>query len=126
MYEDSGEDLFERNIRSGLGDGKVTSKKIRESLNDIMRTIKDKRENFTFYHNGITLCAESITEDGSNLLIHVPRILNGAQTARTVRDFLNRLPLNDADEYRKLLYYIKVRVRVIISQDIDISYKNYY
>lgn len=89
MYSDLGERFFEKNLRSGLDEGEMTNIQIRNSL----RTILEKQEdpqNFTLYHNGITLTAQILEINGpSSVRMVEPRILNGAQTVKIIKQFVD-------------------------------------
>jgi hypothetical protein len=89
MYSDLGERFFEKNLRSGLGEGKMTNTQIRNSLQRILDGQEDAG-NFALYHNGVTLTAQ-ILEDGapSTIKMTEPRILNGAQTVKILKHFVD-------------------------------------
>jgi hypothetical protein len=89
MYSDLGERFFEKNLRSGLGEGRLTNVQIRDSLRHIIYGDEDPT-NFTMYHNGVTLTAQ-ILEDRSRGLVTMvePRILNGAQTVKILKEFVD-------------------------------------
>ncbi|HZT34806.1 MAG TPA: AIPR family protein, partial [Nitrososphaera sp.] len=59
MYHDLGERFFEKNIRSGLDDGNMTNTQIKKSLKSVVEG-NEPPENFTLYHNGITLTAQNL------------------------------------------------------------------
>jgi hypothetical protein len=112
MYNDLGEKLFSKNIRSGLGEGKVTNREIKRSLKKIISG-EEPTENFTFYHNGISLTAEQIDLGNNFISLVEPRILNGAQTIMTLKDFLED---NKADNrILEKLHTIKVMTRIVKS-----------
>jgi hypothetical protein len=89
MYSDLGERFFEKNLRSGLDEGKMTNVQIRNSL----RTIVDGKEdpqNFALYHNGIALTSQILEVNGASSVRMVePRILNGAQTIKILKQFVD-------------------------------------
>jgi len=89
MYNDLGERFFEKNLRSGLGDGSMTNIHIKDSLKSIVYGQNDPRS-FTLYHNGITLTAQVLEIDKSNSIVRMvePRILNGAQTVMILKQFI--------------------------------------
>ncbi|MGQ9465994.1 MAG: AIPR family protein, partial [bacterium] len=112
MYNDLGEKLFSKNIRSGLGEGKATNREIKRSLKKIISE-EEPPENFTFYHNGISLTAEQLVPRDGVLLMVEPRILNGAQTVMTLRKFVEE---NKADNrISEKLHTIKVMARIVKS-----------
>jgi len=89
MYKDLGERFFEKNIRSGLDDGNMTNDHIKASLNRIISG-EESAENFTLYHNGITLTAQRLDSDGVQLRMVEPRVLNGAQTIKILKQFVDQ------------------------------------
>lgn len=89
MYSDLGERFFEKNLRSGLDEGEMTNVHIRSSLRSIMEGQEDPK-NFTLYHNGITLTAQILEINGpSSVRMVEPRILNGAQTVKIIKQFVD-------------------------------------
>lgn len=88
MHSDLGERFFEKNLRSGLDEGKMTNMQIRNSLRTIIDGAEDPA-NFTLYHNGITLTAQILEINGPSTVRMVePRILNGAQTVKILKQFV--------------------------------------
>lgn len=88
MYREMGSRFFERNIRYGLGASEFVNRAISRALKQIVLDEKEPPAVFAFNHNGITLFAERIdSADGSCNIIE-PRLLNGAQTVATFREFL--------------------------------------
>ncbi len=115
MYCDLGEKFFEKNIRCGLHDGKLTNSEINGSLKRILAN-EDPAEHFTFYHNGVTLTAQELKFDGNSLRMIEPRLLNGVQTVNTVKRFVenNR---RQREKVQKLLDGIKVLARIVRSRE---------
>lgn len=112
MYNDLGEKFFSKNIRSGLGEGKETNRKIKETLRKIIAE-EELAENFTFYHNGVSLTAEQLELTNNSLVMIEPRILNGAQTMMTLKKFVED---HKTDErIQNTLPKIKVLARIIKS-----------
>lgn len=112
MYNDLGEKLFSKNIRSGLDEGKATNREIKRSLRRILAG-EEPAENFTFYHNGISLTAEQLVPNGGVLSMVEPRILNGAQTVMTLKKFVEE---NKADNrISEKLHTVKVMARIVKS-----------
>ena len=79
---------FDRNIRGSLSPDNAPNKKIREALDKIVLRGTDEPSIFVFRHNGITLAAERIRIADGTFTLHVPRLLNGAQTVSSVQRFL--------------------------------------
>jgi len=90
MYRDMGHRFFERNIRYGLGSSKAVNRAISRSLKQIVLDEKEEPDVFAFNHNGITLFAEAIDHIDEKYNITAPRLLNGAQTVTTFREFLEK------------------------------------
>jgi hypothetical protein len=89
MYGDLGERFFEKNLRSGLDEGEMTNIQIKNSLRSILEQQEDP-QNFTLYHNGITLTAQILEINGpSSVRMVEPRILNGAQTVKIIKQFVD-------------------------------------
>ncbi|MGI0036849.1 MAG: AIPR family protein [Nitrososphaera sp.] len=89
MYGDLGERFFEKNLRSGLDEGEMTNLQIKNSLRNILEQHEDP-QNFTLYHNGITLTAQILEINGpSSVRMVEPRVLNGAQTVKIIKQFVD-------------------------------------
>jgi AIPR protein len=116
MYSDLGERLFEKNIRSGLDDGSMTNSHIKKSLERIISG-DEPFVNFTLYHNGITLTAQKLESDGAQLRMVEPRILNGAQTIKILKQFVDER--EETENLRDGLAGTKVMTRIINSGDND-------
>ena len=88
ISQNLGRRFLSRNIRFGLEDKNAPNRKIREALSDIVLRQTASPDVFPFNHNGVSLAAERVTiEDGKAKLL-VPRLLNGAQTIRSVAKFV--------------------------------------
>src|SRR5207247_4464974 len=83
------EKFFEKNIRCGLNDGRMTSHEIKMSLNRILAG-EEPTEHFTFYHNGVTLTAQELEFDSQSVRMTEPRLLNGVQTVKTIKEFVDK------------------------------------
>jgi len=80
VYRTMGQQLFDRNIRSGLASDKPANRAIRNALRDIVLNNANPSE-FVFNHNGITISVERLDViSETNVRLLEPRILNGAQT----------------------------------------------
>ncbi|GLC27754.1 AIPR family protein [Roseisolibacter agri] len=80
--------FFDRNIRAALSADNAPNKRIRGALADIVLHEKEEPDVFAFRHNGVTLAAERVSLDGATATLHVPRLLNGAQTVSSLARFL--------------------------------------
>ena len=116
MYLDFGEKLFERNIRSSYG---FTQKKsmvnsnIKKSLRHCAIDGTQKPEDFTFFHNGVTLKARDIQRNDGGVALYEPRILNGAQTIASANDFYEEHKLKK--DILDRLEQIRVVAKIIVS-----------
>lgn len=116
MYLDFGEKLFERNIRSSYG---FTQKKsmvnsnIKKSLRHCALDGTQKPEDFTFFHNGVTLKARDIQRNDGGVALYEPRVLNGAQTIASANDFYEEHKLKK--DILDRLEQIKVVAKIIVS-----------
>ncbi|MCY2963792.1 MAG: AIPR family protein [Planctomycetota bacterium] len=88
IFRSMGQRFLDRNIRSGLSADNPPNRKIREALSDIVLKQKYSPDVFSFNHNGVTLAAERLQFEDGRSMIHVPRLLNGAQTITSVSRFL--------------------------------------
>jgi hypothetical protein len=80
-----GNNLFNLNIRSGLGNlGKINPK--------ISETARSEHEskNFFFYNNGITATCSSFEDSGSKILVDNFQIVNGAQTVTSLNRAISK------------------------------------
>jgi len=119
MYNDLGLRFFDKNIRSGLPEDKNTNREIRRSLKKIVLE-GETADNFAFYHNGIALTAKKVEEKENIISLVEPRILNGAQTVTSLKEFVEKNHGNNSfnqniDRFRA----IKVLAKVVHSNDDD-------
>ena len=89
IYSDLQQRFFDRNIRAALSPDNAPNKRVRLALTDIVLHAKEDPGIFAFRHNGVTLAAERATVQNSRLTLHVPRLLNGAQTVSSLAKFLD-------------------------------------
>lgn len=115
MYRELGEKFFEKNIRCGLNDGKMTTLEIKKSLKRILAG-EEPIENFTFYHNGVALTAQELEFECQSVRMTEPRMLNGVQTVRTIKGFVDRNKKHGT-KLLKFLRNINVTARIIRSRD---------
>ena len=117
MYSELGERFFEKNIRSGLGEGSMTNDHIKKSLRKIASG-EEPSEHFTLYHLGVTLTAQHLESNGSSLRIVEPRVLNGAQTVKILKEFVEG-DNKRANPIEDNVANTKVMARIIKSIDND-------
>jgi hypothetical protein len=89
IYKALGQQFFDRNIRAALSPDNAPNKKIREALDRIVLKELEEPSIFVFCHNGVTLAAERVRINEGEATLHVPRLLNGAQTISSVGRFLD-------------------------------------
>lgn len=120
MYRTMGQQLFDRNIRSGLAADKAANRAIRNALRDIVLN-DHKPEDFVFNHNGISMSVERldvISETHVRLL--EPRILNGAQTITSAAKCVDDNAENVAfKKNEKKLQDVRVLARVVCANSQD-------
>lgn len=116
MYHDFGEKLFERNIRSSYGFTQrksMVNSNIKKSLRHCAIDGTQKPEDFTFFHNGVTLKARDIQRNNEGLALYEPRILNGAQTITSANAFYEEHKVKR--DILDRLEQIKVAAKIIVS-----------
>jgi AIPR protein len=116
MYLDFGEKLFERNIRSSYGftqSQSLVNSKIKASLKQSIIDGKQPIEDFTFFHNGVTIRATSLQEIDGKMSLFEPRILNGAQTVSTANEFYELHKVKR--DILERLDQVKVPAKIIVS-----------
>jgi hypothetical protein len=91
----------------------MVNSNIKKSLRHCLIDGKQKPEDFTFFHNGITLKARDIQTNDSGLALFEPRVLNGAQTITSAHDFYEEHKIKK--DILDLLDKIKVVAKIIIS-----------
>lgn len=113
LMDEYGDQLLEKNIRRYLG---------RNAINEqISKTLMDseKRQNFFFYNNGITMICDKFKYNGLqekdwNVILEDLQIINGGQTCRTIYQTLKECHDNDFSQT-----YILVRIYEV-ADDIDV------
>lgn len=119
LMDEYGDRLLEKNIRRYLGRN-IINEQISSTL-----LSKDKKQNFLFFNNGVTMICEKFRYNGLqekdwNVIIDKLQIINGGQTCRTIYQTLKEHPENDFSQV-----YILVRLyEVNDDEDIvnDITY----
>jgi hypothetical protein len=87
MHRDIGQRFFDSNIRYGLGESEAVNRAIGRGLKAIVIDKTEQPSVFAFNHNGITLFAEEVQQEEKGWRLTAPRLLNGAQTVTTIKDF---------------------------------------
>lgn len=93
LYRMRGPELFHKNIRLTVWDGKKNSaKKVAHPMKDTLRLIVDGKEApevFAFYHSGVTIFADKAEFSKGEVLLENPSIINGCQTTTIATSFLD-------------------------------------
>jgi hypothetical protein len=119
MYKGLGQMFFARNIRGAQSPDNAPNKKIREALDLIVKEIEPPSI-FALRHNGVTLAAERLQVADGQITLHVPRLLNGAQTVSSVAGFLEERRENPLlERNRPRLNEIQVLAKIV--EDTDLS-----
>ena len=117
LYEELGERLFSKNLRTGLGGTEIND--------DIAQTALNKPENFWYFNNGVTFISDGVSRtlrggagaDNVALTVSNGSIVNGAQTTSTLGELLGAEGGRDALSRLKCL----VRVLEIPSEEVEFS-----
>lgn len=115
LMEEHGDGLLEKNIRRYLG---------RNAINEqISRTLldPDKRQNFFFYNNGITMICDKFKYNGLqeknwNVILEDLQIINGGQTCKTIFQTLQE---NETIDFSQT--YILVRIYEVADDETVIN-----
>ena len=119
LFERHGDRLLQRNIRRFLGvHGNRVNVGIRESL---IQT--DKRANFYFFNNGITMiCSKfshnALQEQNHQLKIQGMQIINGGQTCKTIQQTLSDPDFFNTEEVMRDTY-VMLRLYELSEDDRD-------
>ena len=92
LFDTHGDSLLNRNIRNYLG---LNSNRINLEIQNTL--IGDKRDNFYFYNNGITMICSKFSYNGlqeTNWKVRVDelQIINGGQTCKTIQRTIKENP----------------------------------
>jgi hypothetical protein len=84
LFERHGENLLEQNVRKYLG---VSRNRVNEAIKNTL--LNEKRDNFYFYNNGITMICSKFSYNGlqaDNWRVQVDnlQVINGGQTCKTI------------------------------------------
>lgn len=74
-FQDERNNLFAGNVREGINDSPTG-----EVNRGIDQTLKERPEDFAYFHNGITIVCKKIRKVGNKVILTSPSIVNGAQT----------------------------------------------
>jgi hypothetical protein len=120
MFKALGQQFFDRNIRATLSPDNAPNKKIREALERIVLKEAEEPSIFVFRHNGITLAAERVRVKDGEMTLHVPRLLNGAQTVSSMARFIDKSADNPLlQKNRSRLHEIEVLAKIVEDEDLS-------
>lgn len=106
--------FFDRNIRAALSADNAPNKRLRAAFAEIALQEKEDPAVFPFRHNGVTLAAERVSLGDSTATLHVPRLLNGAQTVSSLAKFLDDYAAHGAlKKGRERLEDVQVLAKII-------------
>lgn len=98
-FQKHGNLLFAGNIRYGLKG--ENANKVREGIN---HTLLEHDKEFVFSHNGITMVAQKLRENGSSITLFEPSVVNGAQTITYIGErWLRKIDTTKAEVLVKLV-----------------------
>lgn len=117
LMERYGDQLLEKNIRRYLGKNTVNDGIVSSLLSD------EKRQNFFFFNNGITMICEKFSYNGlqeKDWIVKINRlqIINGGQTCRTIYQTLKEHPEIDFSQVYILVRLYEVNDEEDVIQDI--------
>lgn len=117
LMEEFGDRLLEKNIRHYLGVNTINEKIGKTLLSE------EKRQNFFFFNNGITMICEKFSYNGLqdrnwNVKIDKLQIINGGQTCKTIYQTLKENPNVDFSQVYILVRLYEVNDDEDMIQDI--------
>jgi hypothetical protein len=109
LMERHGDLLLEKNIRKYLG---ISKNRVNQSIHKTLLD-KDRRKNFYFFNNGITMLCSDFSHNAlmsENWQLHVKdlQIINGGQTAKTIYQVISENPDIDFSNTTVLLRLYEV------------------
>jgi len=114
LFDKYGDNLLDQNIRKYLG---LSTNRVNTAIKDTL--LSEKRENFYFYNNGITMVCSKFSYNGlqsDNWIVKVNdlQIINGGQTCKTI---LYTVKNNPAIDYSNA--YVLVRLYELSGEGMD-------
>jgi hypothetical protein len=114
LFDKHGDNLLDQNIRKYLG---LSKNRVNAAIRDTL--ISDKRDNFYFYNNGITMICNKFSYNGlqaDNWIVKVYnlQIINGGQSCKTI---LYTIKDNPAIDYTNS--YVLIRLYELPDDGID-------
>jgi hypothetical protein len=114
LFEKHGDDLLDKNIRKYLG---ISHNRVNSAIKDTL--LGEKRDNFYFYNNGITMiCSKfsynALQSENWNVKVNDLQIINGGQSCKTI---LNTVKNNPDLDYTNA--YVLVRLYELTGEGTD-------
>lgn len=110
LMNQHGDALLEKNIRKYLG---VHKNRVNQNIRDTLLS-PEKRENFYFFNNGITMLCSKFRhnrvgiDENWQLQVEDLQIINGGQTSKTIQDTISDNPNIDLSKVSVLLRLYEV------------------
>jgi len=114
LFDKHGDNLLDKNIRKYLG---ISTNRVNTAIQDTL--LSDKRENFYFYNNGITMICSKLSYNGlqsHSWIVKVDdlQIINGGQTCKTIQRTIKENPTIDYSNA-----YVLVRLYELSGEGMD-------
>lgn len=110
-----GRKFLERNIRYALPPEGHVNRSLSDTFASIALKQSEEPSLFAFHHNGVTLSAGKIEKKEKGMVLYGPRLLNGAQTIHTFKDFWERnAPALRSAESDERIGAMKVLCRIVV------------
>jgi hypothetical protein len=114
LFDRHGENLLEQNIRKYLG---INRNRVNEAIKSTL--LNEKRDNFYFYNNGITMtCSKfsynALQADDWSVKIENLQVINGGQTCKTI---LHTVRENSGIDYSQA--YVLIRLYELSGDETD-------
>ena len=114
LFEANGDALLESNIRKYLG---LHKNRVNQAVEHTL--VNDKRDNFYFYNNGITMICNKFSHNDLEtrdwrVRTEGLQIINGGQSCRTILDTIKKNPTIDYSQA-----YILVRLYELTGTDVE-------
>lgn len=114
LFETHGDALLERNIRRYLG---LNKNRVNEAIQSTL--LSNKRDNFYFYNNGITMVCSRFSYNALqaadwSVRIDDLQIINGGQSCKTIQQTIKQNPTVDYSQV-----YVLVRIYELAGDGID-------
>ncbi|MCR5196507.1 MAG: AIPR family protein [Pseudobutyrivibrio sp.] len=107
--------LYEKHGKTGLFSYNLREYISQKTVDDgIETTIKQERDNFWFYNNGITIGCRDFEKDGNSIKLYDFSIINGAQTSTKIGK--SKL-VNDKDDFALVCKIVRSNKKADIDED---------